>query len=198
MAWTQESTSGLFDDSGLPLKESHTSMARFTNLATVCLRIALGAAFLSAVADRFGYWGASGQRNVAWGDFGHFTAYTAKLNWFLPGALAPTLAWAATVAEITLGIALILGIYTRIASSLSAALLILFAVEMSLASSIKAPLDASVFSASAGAFLLACQASYPVSLDQWIKTRRARQAKERILNGGPRDLPQPGIPTERN
>lgn len=157
-------------------------MIRFANLATVGLRIALGASFLSAVADRFGYWGVLGQKNVAWGDFGHFTAYTAKLNWFVPGTLAPTLAWAATVAEITLAIALILGIFTRVAASLSAALLLLFALEMSLASSVKASLDASVFSASAGALLLACQAGYPVSFDQWIKTRRIRQAKDQRLH----------------
>jgi len=157
-------------------------MTRFTNLATVGLRIALGAAFLSAVADRFGYWGVLGQKNVAWGDFGHFVAYTARLNWFVPGAWALALAWIATVAESALGIALILGIFTRVASALSAALLLIFALEMSLASGVKAPLDASVFSASAGAFLLACQTDYSVSLDRWIKTRRARQTKNRRLH----------------
>ena len=39
-------------------------LARFSS---VFLRQALGTAFLSAVADRFGLWGADGQPNVSWG-----------------------------------------------------------------------------------------------------------------------------------
>jgi membrane fusion protein, multidrug efflux system len=50
--------------------------------STVFLRLALGLAFLSAVADRFGLWGGYGQPHVAWGDFARFIAYTGKLNWF--------------------------------------------------------------------------------------------------------------------
>jgi hypothetical protein len=53
---------------------------RATDYSTVFLRIALGISFLSAVADRFGLWGAYGQPNVAWGDFSRFVAYTGKLN----------------------------------------------------------------------------------------------------------------------
>ena len=48
--------------------------------SSVFLRLALGIAFLAAVADRFGLWGSFGQPNVAWGDFSHFVAYTRKLN----------------------------------------------------------------------------------------------------------------------
>src|SRR5215217_4345449 len=59
--------------------------------ATVFLRLALGLAFLSAVADRFGLWGSAGTRNVAWGDFAHFTQYTGQLNPWAPVALIPTL-----------------------------------------------------------------------------------------------------------
>jgi hypothetical protein len=29
---------------------------------------------------------------VSWGDYARFVAYTAKLNWFLPAAMIPTLA----------------------------------------------------------------------------------------------------------
>lgn len=36
--------------------------------ASVFLRLALGATFLTAVADRFGLWGPAGAANVAWGD----------------------------------------------------------------------------------------------------------------------------------
>jgi len=37
------------------------------NFRSVFLRLALGLSFLSAVADRFGWWGAFGHPNVAWG-----------------------------------------------------------------------------------------------------------------------------------
>ncbi|HEX8148373.1 MAG TPA: DoxX family membrane protein, partial [Pyrinomonadaceae bacterium] len=105
------------------------------------MRLALGAAFLSAVADRFGLWGAYGEPGVAWGDFAHFTAYTATLNWFAPAGLIPALAWAATVAEVALGLGLILGLYTRASALLSGLLLLLFAAAMTLALGVKAPLN---------------------------------------------------------
>ncbi len=46
------------------------------NFSSVFLRLALGLSFLSAVADRFGWWGAFGHPNVAWGSFARFVAYT--------------------------------------------------------------------------------------------------------------------------
>ena len=55
---------------------------RWSQYSTVFLRCALGTAFLSAVADRFGVWGAPGQPGVAWGDFAHFQIYAAQVNAF--------------------------------------------------------------------------------------------------------------------
>jgi uncharacterized membrane protein YphA (DoxX/SURF4 family) len=133
--------------------------------SSVFLRFALGFSFLSAVADRFGLWGAFGQPNVAWGNFARFVAYTGQLNWFLPEATYPTLAIAATFAEILLGILLVLGWQTRIAALLSGVLLLVFAVTMTAALGIKAPLNFGVFSAMGGAFLLASCAEYPFSID---------------------------------
>jgi uncharacterized membrane protein YphA (DoxX/SURF4 family) len=120
---------------------------------------------LSAVADRFGLWGAFGQPNVAWGSFASFVAYTGQLNWFLPEAIYPTLAIAATFAEILLGILLVLGWQTRAAAFLSGVLLLIFAVTMTAALGIKAPLNFGVFSAMGGAFLLASCEEYPLSID---------------------------------
>lgn len=117
-------------------------------------RIALGAAFLSAVADRFGRWGAYGKPHVAWGDFAHFTQYTGMVNSFLPARMIPAVAWAATIAETAFGIGLILGIYKRAITLGSAILLLLFALAMAISFGIKTPLDYSVFSASAAALLL--------------------------------------------
>jgi uncharacterized membrane protein YphA (DoxX/SURF4 family) len=131
----------------------------------VFLRFALGFSFLSAVADRFGLWGAFGQPNVAWGNFARFVAYTGQLNWFLPEATYPTLAVAATFAETLLGILLVLGWQTRITALLSGVLLLVFAVTMTAALGIKAPLSFGVFSAMGGAFLLASCAEYPFSID---------------------------------
>lgn len=114
-----------------------------------------------------GFWGAYGQPNIAWGDFARFVAYTGKLNWFAPPTLVLVLAWAATVAETALGLALILGVFTRIAAFLSGVLLLLFALAMTLALGVKAPLNFSVFSASAGAFLLAAYRNIPITVDAW-------------------------------
>jgi hypothetical protein len=68
--------------------------------AKVYARFALGAAFLSAVADRFGLWGKYG----GWGNFANFTQYTAQVNSFMPAFMIPFLAWAATAAELSVGV----------------------------------------------------------------------------------------------
>jgi hypothetical protein len=49
-------------------------------LAILYARMALGAAFLSGIADRFGLYGG---RNVGYGDFRGFMRYTAEVNSFM-------------------------------------------------------------------------------------------------------------------
>jgi hypothetical protein len=61
----------------------------FERFRTLYARIALGAAFLSAVADRFGHCGKYGGR----GNFAAFTQYTAQLNSFMPAFTISFLAW---------------------------------------------------------------------------------------------------------
>jgi putative oxidoreductase len=129
---------------------NHTRIAKLERLAILYARIALGAAFLSAVADRFGLWGKYG----AWGDFATFTKYTAQVNSFMPALAIPFIAWAATAAELSLGIGLVLGLWPRWTALGAASLLFLFGVAMAISLGIKSPLDYSVFSASAGALLL--------------------------------------------
>jgi uncharacterized membrane protein YphA (DoxX/SURF4 family) len=128
-------------------------------VAIVYARLALGIGFLSAVADRFVLWGAAGGRNVAWGSFDRFLIYLAKLNPYLPARGVPAMGWFVTAAEIVLGVALIFGIATRQVAFLSGVLLLTFALGMTIGTGVKTALDASVFAASAGAFLLAlsCQ-----------------------------------------
>lgn len=135
--------------------------------APVFLRVALGAAFLSAVADRFGLWGPPGTKNASWGDFAHFMQYTRQLNPWAPAALIPTLAWAATGAELVLGVALVLGLFTRWAALLSGILLLIFAGGMSMGTGLKSALNYSVFSAAAAAFALVVLGAGPWSVDSW-------------------------------
>jgi len=114
-------------------------------------RVVLGAAFLSGIASRFGLWG----KGVGYGSFANFVRYTAEVNAFMPASTIPFLAWAATVAELVLGVALILGVRLRWAALGSALLLLLFGTAMAISFGLKEPLDYSVFSASAAALLLA-------------------------------------------
>ena len=62
-------------------------------------RLALGAAFLSAVASRFGLW--SGEPGLE--HFRTFMKHTADVNSFMPSMTVPFLAWMATAAELSLG-----------------------------------------------------------------------------------------------
>ena len=159
----------------LYLRHLSLTTSRYTSLY---LRIALAAAFLTSVTDRFGIWGRPGTMNVAWGDMAHFMAYAAKLNpWFLNGMI-PVAAWFVTVAETLLALALLLGFHTRVSAQLSGWLLLAFAIGMTAGTGIKSALNASVFSASAGAFLLATSVEYPLSFD----SLRRREKRDAALN----------------
>jgi putative oxidoreductase len=127
---------------------------RVEHAGVLYARVALGAAFLSAVADRFGLWGKYG----GWGNFANFTSYTAQVNSFLPAGIIPWVAWAATAAETLLGILLILGLWPRWVSLASAILLAMFGTAMAISFGVKSPMDYSVFSASGAALLLALRA----------------------------------------
>lgn len=118
-------------------------------------RIALGAAFLSAVAGRFGLWDRKIDMKYFFVDF---IKYTAEVNSFLPAAAIPAIAWTATVAETSLGILLIAGVGKRWTFLASAILLALFGTAMAISFGLKSPLDYSVFSASGAATLLALDA----------------------------------------
>jgi uncharacterized membrane protein YphA (DoxX/SURF4 family) len=159
----------------------HIRWAGLATVSSVFLRLALGISFLSAVADRFGLWGIYGQPNVAWGNYARFVAYTAKLNWFLPAATIPVLAIISTAAETLFGLLLVLGWKTRITALLSGLLLTTFALTMTMASGVKAPLDFSVFSAAGGALLLATCADFPFSIDGLV---RQNQQAELSARGG--------------
>lgn len=145
------------------------SAARWSALRSavpVLLRLALGTAFLSAVADRFGLWGPPGAAGVAWGDFLSFLDYTATLNPWAPEALIPWIGWTATVAEVVLGVALLVGLFTRRSALAAGVLLVFFGLGMTVGTGIKSAMDASVFSAAAAALALAILGPGPLSLDR--------------------------------
>jgi len=122
--------------------------------AILYARVAVGAAFLSAVASRFGLW----DRTLDLKHFAKFIGYAAEVNSFLPRAVIPAVAVIATVCETSLGILLILGLWPRWVSLGSAVLLAMFGTAMAISFGIQSPMDYSVFSASGASLLLALDA----------------------------------------
>jgi uncharacterized membrane protein YphA (DoxX/SURF4 family) len=144
---------------------------RWGGFSSVFLRYALGLGFLSAVADRFGLWGAFGQPNVEWGNFSRFLEYTHSLNWFVPAGMIPVLGAIATGAETLFGLLLIAGWHTRATAVLTALLLLTFGMAMTLALGVKAPLNFAVFTGVGGALLLASCKTFPLSVDELLSRR---------------------------
>ncbi|GAA4305836.1 DoxX protein [Compostibacter hankyongensis] len=115
------------------------------------LRLSIAAGFLSAVADRFGIW----YKEVSsWGNWNAFLEYTQSLNPWFPAAIIPVIGGIATAAETVFALCLIVGYKTELFAKLTGWLLLLFGLAMTFSISIKAPLDYSVFAASAAAFAL--------------------------------------------
>jgi|SRR5690606_12040590 len=129
------------------------------------LRLAIAVGFLSAVADRFGWWG---KEVSTWGNWESFLEYTAVLNPWLPKSIIPIIGTTATVTEIVLAIGLIIGFKTELFAKLSGILLLIFALSMTFSVGIKAPLDYSVFIASAAAFALGLMKEKYYELDNLI------------------------------
>ncbi len=78
----------------------HSAQSKFSKYSTIYLRLALGAAYLSSVASRFGLWG----QGNGWGNFHNFLIYTAKITPFFPVSFIPLVGWIATIAETALAI----------------------------------------------------------------------------------------------
>jgi len=138
------------------------------SLPQLFLRFAIAVTMLSAVADRFGFWG----ENSAWGNWGNFEKYTRQLTFFLPEILSTFSAYAATFLEIIFPLMLIFGFKTKIAAYGTGFLLLIFALSMTIARGLKAPLDYSVWVGSAAAFLLASQKEYFFSIDTLTKNHQ--------------------------
>jgi uncharacterized membrane protein YphA (DoxX/SURF4 family) len=129
------------------------------------LRLAISATMLSAVADRFGFWG----KNSTWSNWENFEKYTRQITSFLPESLSVFSAYSATFLEILFPLMLILGFKTKIAAYGVGFLLLIFALSMTITLGAKAPLDYSVWVGSAGAFLLASQKKNALTIDNLTK-----------------------------
>ncbi|UUO05614.1 DoxX family protein [Blastopirellula sp. J2-11] len=131
------------------------SASRFLTVAALFVRVALAASFLSAVADRFGIWTQLGSGEVAWGNMDNFLAYTQMLLWYLPSSVVTIAGWTATILEIVIAAALLLGVAIRPTAIASGALLLVFAVSMTFGTGPEGPLSFSVWTAAAASLLLA-------------------------------------------
>lgn len=136
------------------------------------LRLALVASFLSAVADRLGWLGPNGKSWVSWGDMQHFREYTHQLVPFVDGELLTILAWAATAAELTIAVALLVGIFVPWTGLAAGVLLATFALAMTVSLGPSVMLAYSVTSAMMAAFALAHLSRggpVPFSLDSLLR-----------------------------
>lgn len=141
-------------------------------LSQLFLRLALSASYLSAVVDRFGFWGQPGSPSVSWGNWENFVNYAHSVNSFLPKGISEVFAIAATILEVMLPILLIAGYQLKYTSLLSGFLLLGFALAMFFSFGVKAPLDYSVFTGAAASFVLsAIPCEY--SLDDYLSKKRS-------------------------
>lgn len=81
--------------------------------------------------------------------------YFGRLNPLLSETMRPLVSGLSTAAEALLGVGLLLPWWTAWTAAALGALLTSFALAMTLVLGLKAPLDYSVYTAAAGAFLLA-------------------------------------------
>jgi hypothetical protein len=118
-------------------------------IVRIALRLSLAAAFLSAVADRFGWWAPFGQG--IWGSMGSFADYAHQLVPFASGWLLTVIVWGATATEATLGVLLLAGWRSNLVGAATCLVLIVFGIGMAVSLGIESPLSYSVFSAASAA-----------------------------------------------
>lgn len=132
------------------------------------LRASIALGFLSAVADRFGWWP---EEKSTWGNWNTFIEYTKILNPWGSDYFINFIGIFATAIEIILAVFLIIGFKTSLSAKLSGILLVIFGVAMCTTVGIKAPLDYSVFSAAAAGFALSLIDEKYLEIDLFLNRR---------------------------
>lgn len=135
-------------------------MKKHQDTAILLLRIALATGFLSAVSSRLGLWG---EHSSGWENF---VTYTGKVNAFVPQKSIPIIAILSTILETIFAILLLIGYKIRLVAAGAAILTFLFSLAMTYSFGIKEPLDYSVFTFTAAAYLLSTMPQYRWSIDQ--------------------------------
>ena len=144
-------------------------------LIKLFLRFSISASFLSAVADRFGWWSA----NVsAWGNWNNFLDYTRLINPWFPSGLISAIGAVATGSEILFALLLLVGLRTELFARLSGLLLLAFGLSMTFSTGIKGAFDYSVFSASAAAFALSLMKEKYFEIDSLISKKGIREGNQ--------------------
>nr|WP_067060405.1 hypothetical protein [Mucilaginibacter sp. L294] len=131
-------------------------------------RIVLGFGFLLPVADRVGWVGPPGAPNVSWGNWDHFVTYTNVLMPFLGRSAASFMGMLASIAEVFIGFAFLIGYQIRFSAICGFLLTLSFAVCMGLFMGYRSPFSYSVFADSAGCLLLYTIMYYPYSIDNYL------------------------------
>lgn len=133
------------------------------------LRLALGITFLTPVSDRLGILGEPGTGNIEWGNWENFLDYTATLMPIFERPLVNFFGVTATVAELLIGVFLIIGFKTKWAARGASLLTLTFIIFMTLSVGIQKPVNYGVFTASAASLLLSFVPYYKWSLDNVLK-----------------------------
>lgn len=133
------------------------------------LRFSIAAGFLSAVADRFGWWSPAVS---VWGNWNNFLEYTRLINPWFPDGLISVVGVIATGAEVLFALFLFIGLRTELFARLSGFLLLAFGLAMTFSTGIKGAFDYSVFSASAGAFALGLMKEKYLEVDSLIAKQK--------------------------
>ncbi len=140
--------------------------------SSLFLRLAIAASFLSAVADRFGFWGIPGSPSVSWGNWENFVSYSNAINFYVSPAVGEVFAGVATALEVIFALLLLVGYQLRLTALSSGVLLLAFALSMTLSFGIKPPLDYSVWTGAAACFLLSSLGTCPFSFDFYLADKK--------------------------
>ncbi len=117
-------------------------------------KVSLAIGYLSAVCDRFGFWGNLGEKGVSWGSMANFFKHVSILCPWAPESMIPVIGWVVTVLEAVIALTYIINVKNKIINIANILMLILFALSMSFFQSIKMMFNFSVLVCCAAALLI--------------------------------------------
>ena len=124
------------------------------NRAIYFAKVSLAISYLSAVFDRFGFWGHLGETGVSWGSMTNFFKHVSTLCPWAPESMIPVIGWVITVLEAIIAFCYIINLKNKIINTANIFILILFILSMSLFQSVKMMINFSVMVCCASALLI--------------------------------------------